>query len=133
MLDIAIPKLVLCASQQMFADEQRFGMNDSHGVLKLISKSECAARLIISAACPKAGSQCLVEQPPIAEQIQCCIGSFQMQYAECAVPVCPDVLERMTSRFRPSKAKQKFARCFRVTFRPQRENNFPLLTFGEIQ
>ena len=52
MLNIAFLKLMCGASQQVFANQARLGMNESHCVLKLIAETECASGLVVSASCP---------------------------------------------------------------------------------
>src|SRR3954463_5616217 len=109
MLDIAISKLMSRASQKMFANKKRFGVNESHGVLKLVSKSECASWLVVAASCPESGGERLIKQPAVTEQVNRGIRGFHGHGAGVAITVCPYFFHRVTGGLGPSKAKDDFA------------------------
>src|SRR3954463_6466169 len=117
MLDIAISKLMSRASQKMFANKKRFGVNESHGVLKLVSKSECTSWLVVSASCPESGGECLIKQPAVTEQVHRGIRGFHVHSTQGAIPVCPHFFQRVTRGLGSSKAKDEFARGIDFTTR----------------
>jgi hypothetical protein len=54
MLNVSFRKLMSGTTKQMLTNKARFGIDDGHGVLELIAKSECATGLIVSTSGPEA-------------------------------------------------------------------------------
>src|SRR5512142_807642 len=101
MLNVPLLEVAGRTSEEVPANEARFRVNERHHVLQLIAETEGAARLVVSAPCPKTARECLVEEPAIGQDVNGPVGCFDIHCAEGMAPVMPDSFE---SSSRPGRS-----------------------------
>jgi RimJ/RimL family protein N-acetyltransferase len=69
-LDVAFLELPGRAQEQVLTNNRRFGVHQGHRILQLVAKPERAPRLVEPAACPEAGGDRLIEEPPIRQRVE---------------------------------------------------------------
>src|SRR5271155_3771142 len=93
MLDVALAELMGCRAQEMLTQQGRFGIDEGHRVLQLITKSKCAAGLIKTGAPPQTTTQNLIQQPAVGHQVDRCVGRFHSDRAKRSPPILANALQ----------------------------------------
>ncbi len=109
MLNISLLKLMSGTEEKMSADESGFCVNERHGVLQLVAKTESTAGLVVPAPGPKTTCQRLVDKPAICQHVEGLIRRFDLYGAERAVPVVPNPFECERAAAGPRKRRTSFA------------------------
>src|SRR5438132_14046288 len=117
----------------MLAHETRLRVNERHHILQLISKTERTARLIVATARPETACERLVQQPAVGQHVDRWVRRLDMDCTESLIPILPYRIERLAPGRRSAKALSKSTSVIGVLCDSERENNFPLLTLGEIE
>ena len=133
MLHVSFAELMGRAQQQMFANQSRFGMQESGHVLQLVSKAERPARLVVAAARPESARQCLIQQPAVGQHIHGRIGRLDMDRAERPVPEIPDSFQRVPRVVRSPKALDQLPHVVDIAADSQREDDLAFPAVGEFE
>src|SRR5471032_1929861 len=107
-LDISLPELTGSAKQKLVANETWFSVNQRHHILQLVTETESAAGLIISATRPETARQRLVQEPAIRHHVDGLVRCIDIHGAESMRPVMPYRLQGSTGGFCAAKALHQF-------------------------
>ncbi len=131
-LHVALDELARGAAQQLGAVQRRVGVDQRHRVLQLVAEPVGAAGLVEAAAAPHPARDHLVQQPSVGQQIDGLLRRLDLDGAERALPVVPDLLERVVGRAGAAEAVHQVARVVEVLSRAQHERDLALLAVGEL-
>ncbi len=126
-------KLARRRPQDLFAQQRRSGVDERHGVLQLIAKTERPARLIKARPSPDAGSQHLVEQPAVGQEVHRRVRRLDGDGAQRPRPVGRDLGERRACGRRAPEPAQEDSRVGGVSPRAEGEDDLPLLPVDELE
>ena len=132
-LHVALLKLPPRAQQQVLAQQPRLGVDQGHGVLQLIAKTERPARLVEAAARPHPAGQGLVQQPAVGQHIEHRVRCLHLHRAQRVVPVLPHPLQRAARDRGPARAAHQSGGVSGVAADAEHEDNFALLARGQLE
>src|SRR5262245_45093619 len=94
MLDITLLELPRGRTQDLRAGRRGSAIDQSHGILQLVSKAVRYSRLVKRRTCPKAAGEDLINEPPVDHKVDPLIGCCYVQRVEVAIPLLLHLLQR---------------------------------------
>src|SRR5439155_26529370 len=89
--------------------------------LQLIPEAECAARLVVAAACPEATADRLIQQPLVHQRIEGVVRRAHLHGAERAIPDRVDAVERDECVVHATVTRDEPTRMIAIGALPQEE------------
>src|SRR3546814_561602 len=117
----------------MRAHEIGLGMDQSHYILQLVAKTECAAGLVKGAARPYPACQGLVYEPAVGLYVQGLIGRLDAHGAQSVDPVLRDFFQGGARGRRAVETLDEVQRFDLVPAGPQFEHDFVVLAVGQFE
>ena len=121
------------AAQQVLAHERRFGMDECHHVLQLVTETESTPGLIVAAARPESTCECLINQPAVGQYIECLIRGLHLHGTQSLVPVLLHGFEGIARHRGTAGALHELARLVGVAPGANTKDKFTLLPLGEFE
>src|SRR5512140_2824455 len=114
MLDIPVHELMSGGTKQVLSQQTGLGVDERHGILELIAKSEGPARLVECAPSPETAREGLIQKPTVGQDVQRFIRGLDVHGAQGSIPILPHGFECASRRRGSPEAVRKLAGIFGV-------------------